>query len=186
MSTLSGETGCLLFDGARYPDATAWLKRHWPQQKAYSLFRHSDYEAIAEAGPMLLAAPVNGDVHKAWRQGSGFPDALWLETSSPVDALWRILQRRLRVFSPAGRELWLRLGDALPLRHAWLVGAVWPEGFWHQVSSVWAMHEQCPVRLWHNSATELDAAPKDLGLSAQLTLDWPLLCALSANPAHQE
>lgn len=176
------ETGCLLIDGARYPDASAWLKRHWPQHSAYPLFNRTDYDAIADAGPILLAAPQSGEVHRAWRQGSDFPDALWLETTSPADELWPILQRRLLVFTPAGRELWIRLGDALPLRHAWQAGASWPVGFWHRISSVWALHEQRPVRLWQNLAPEQDAAPKDEGLSAQITLDWPLLCALGANP----
>ncbi|MBD9676068.1 DUF4123 domain-containing protein [Pseudomonas sp. PDM18] len=186
MNTLPNESGCLLFDGARYPDVFAWLKRHWAMHKAYPLFYETSYDAIADTGPILLAAPVGERVHEAWKQGSDFPDALWLETTAAVEDLWQHLQRRLRVSAPDGRELWLRLGDALPLRHAWQAGALWPEGFWHQVSRVWALHEQQPVCLWHNPTPDLDAAPKTTGLSAQITLDWPLLRALGANPVLPE
>jgi len=186
MSLAPRASGCLLFDGARYPDAFAWLKRHWPEHKAFPLFSRSDYDTIADTGPILLAAPEGGSVHKAWRQGSDFPDALWLDTDLAAEQLWLILQRRLRVISPDGTELWLRLGDALPPRHAWRAGAAWPEGFWHRITRVWALHEQQPVCLWHNPAPEQDAAPKDLGLTAQLTLDWPLLRALGANPPQPE
>ncbi|WP_447750319.1 DUF4123 domain-containing protein [Pseudomonas nicosulfuronedens] len=186
MNALSRESGCLLVDGTRYPDAFAWLKRHWPRQKVYPLLCNTDYDAIADCGPILLAAPEGGEVHQAWQQGSDFPDALWLESDATPEDLWQHLQRRLRVVSPDGRELWLRLGDALPLRHVWQSGAVWPEGFWYRVSRVWALHEQQPVCLWHNPTPEQDAAPKALGLSAQISLDWPLLCALGANPVHPE
>ncbi|MFJ3262198.1 DUF4123 domain-containing protein [Pseudomonas sp. NPDC086581] len=186
MRALSQESGTLLFDGAHTPDSFAWLKRRWPLQKAYPLLGDTDYDAIADTGPILLEAPEGGDIHTAWRQGIDFPDAIWLQTSTGADELWRHLQRRLRVISPDGRELWLRLGDALPLRHAWQAGAAWPDGFWHRIFRVWALHEHHPVCLWHNPTPAQDAAPKDEGLSAQITLDWPLLRALGANPVHPE
>jgi hypothetical protein len=186
MNPVPRKRGCLLFDGSRYADAFAWLKRHWPEHKAYPLFSGSDYDAIADTGPILLAAPEGGEVHKAWQQGRDFPDALWLDTEVVAEELWQFLQRRLRIADPDGRERWLRLGDALPLRHAWQAGAVWPDGFWHRISHVWALHEQQPVCLWHNPSPEQDAAPTDEGLSAQITLDWPLLRALGANPVHPE
>lgn len=182
MTPSTTQFGCLLLDGARYPDVFAWLERHWPEHTPYPLLRGSDYEAIADTGPLLLAAPQGEAIHTAWSKGADFADALWLESSVPAAELCKTLQRRLRILTPNGRELWLRLADARPMRAAWQRQVAWPEGFWHQVQAVWAVQEQQPACLWRNAQPNLDAAPNDADLRAQITLAWPLLHALGIPP----
>jgi len=126
----------------------------------------------------LLDAPVGSWAYEAWRYGTEIKDGLWLESDASMDELHRILQRRLRIFTPDHRELWLRLADARPLYQAWLRGERWPEGFWYRISRIWLHHEGTTFIAWQNEQPENDGAPVELGLAAQMTLDWRLLEAL--------
>ncbi|HSX71254.1 MAG TPA: hypothetical protein VLF16_10005, partial [Pseudomonas sp.] len=89
------------------------------------------------------------------------------------------LQRRLQIFSPTGNALWLRLYDARPLLRAHQAGQAFPPGFWHGITSVWLQGLGNPFAAWHNPSPLDDAAPADLGITPQITLDWPLLQALA-------
>lgn len=171
--------GVILLDGALYEDAFAWLYQEFPGHQPMPLLIGTPYEPIAAAGPILLDAPEGSPAHAAWRHGSQFEDGLWLESDANTNELWRILRRRLRVFAPDHRELWLRLSDARPMRRVWLAGRQWPEGFWHLIRGVWLRHENRIVRAWDNAAPQTDMAPHERGIPAQVTLDWPLLAALS-------
>lgn len=173
--------GALLLDGARYESATAWLYQSFPNHQPLPLLLGTAYEPIADAGPILLSAPMDSPAYEAWLHGSEIKDGVWLESDASVDELQGILQRRLRIFTPDHRELWLRLGDARPLYLAWQRGAKWPEGFWHKISRVWFQRKGVAFCAWLNEQPEKDTAPADLGVTAQLALDWPLLEAL-ANP----
>ncbi|MCQ4326390.1 hypothetical protein CXK94_02455 [Stutzerimonas stutzeri] len=171
--------GALLLDGARHENATAWLYQRFPTHQPWPLLLGTDYEPIADAGPILLDAPQGSPVYEAWRHGSDIEDGVWLQSDAALDDLQRILQRRLRIFTPERGELWLRLGDACPLYRAWQSGAQWPEGFWHGVQGVWLRDGTGIFCAWHNDRPQQDGAPDDLGIAAQLTLDWPLLQALA-------
>lgn len=172
--------GFILLDGARYESATAWLYQRFPGHQPIPLLLGTAYEPIADAGAILLDAPAGSGAYEAWRYGGEIKDALWLESNASMDELHRMLQRRLRIFTPQHRELWLRLADARPLYQAWLRGAQWPEGFWYRISRIWLHHEGTTVCAWQNEQPENDGAPAELGLVAQMTLDWRLLEALAA------
>lgn len=183
-STLSG---ALLLDGATYEDAFAWLYQQYPDHQPLPLLSGTDYAAIADAGPILIDAPVGSSVYTAWSQGSDLGTALWLESPLRAEELLPILQRRLRIFAPDGREFWLRLGDGQALHRAWQQAAQWPTGFWHGVSGVWLQHQASVFEAWRNTEPSLDLAPEPTGIVAQITLDWPLLQALTApTQASQE
>lgn len=173
--------GVILLDGARYENAVEWLYQAFPSLQPIPLLLGSAYEPIADAGPILLSAPMGSQAYEAWLHGSDIEHGVWLESDASMDELHRILQRRLCIFTPDKRELWLRLGDARPLHLVWQRRARWPEGFWHQISRIWLQREGGPFCAWHNEQPEKDSAPGDLGVAAQMTLDWPLLEAL-ANP----
>src|SRR5690606_12108757 len=144
------------------------------------LLRHTAYEGIAEFGPVLVQADEGSPLYSAWWQGQAdLLSAVWLESTMPAERLLKVLQRRLRIHAPDGREFWLRLGDTAPLRKAWLGGAQWPADFWHGVSAVWLQHDGALIPAWPNQNPEVDCAPTDSGLAAQITLDWPLLEALT-------
>lgn len=133
--------GAILLDGARYESATAWLYQCFPSHQPRPLLLGTAYEPIADAGPILLDAPVGSMAYDAWRHGTEIKDGLWLESDASMDDLQHILQRRLRIFTPEHRELWLRLGDARPLYQAWQRERKWPVGFWHRISRIWLHHE---------------------------------------------
>lgn len=177
-----GGKGAILLDGARYDNAMAWLYERYPSDQPLPLLAGTPYSPLADAGPILLPVAAGSSAFQAWWHGSDFCSALWLESQLGVDELFRTLQRRVRIFAPDKREFWLRFADARPMRNAWLAGARWPEGFWHGIDSVWLHHEHVPICAWHNRTPHLDCAPADTSLSAQVTLDWPLLEAL----AHQD
>lgn len=172
--------GAVLLDGARYENAFAWLYQHFPDIQPRPLLLGTPYEPIADAGPILLVAPTGSPAYEAWRSGDLILDGIWLESAAAADDLYRILQRRVRVFAPDRRELWLRLGDARPLHRAWLAKAQWPDGFWHRIQGIWLRHQASIVCAWHNDQAQVDLAPADQGIAAQLTLDWPLLEALAS------
>lgn len=171
--------GALLLDGARHEHATAWLYQHLPGHQPWPLLAGTAYESIADAGPILLEAPLGSPPYEAWKHGNEIHDGVWLESDASITTLYRTLQRRLRIFSPDQRELWLRLGDGRPLLHAWKSGTQWPEGFWHCIEGVWLRSGGSAFCAWRNECPQHDLAAGDLGLSAQLTLDWPLLRALA-------
>ena len=179
MSAPSGK-GALLIDGARYEDAFAWLYQNFPDQQPLPLLQGTPYEPIADAGPILLDAPVGSSIYEAWRSGQSILGGVWLQSDAKASELSFILQRRLRIFTPERRELWLRLGDARPLYRAWQAEAQWPEGFWHKIHAVWLKHESRIVQAWGNEHPDKDSAPANTGLTAQLMLDWPLLEALAS------
>jgi len=171
--------GAILLDGARYESATAWLYQCFPSHQPRPLLLGTAYEPIADAGPILLDAPVGSMAYDAWRHGTEIKDGLWLESDASMDDLQHILQRRLRIFTPEHRELWLRLGDARPLYQAWQLEGQWPVGFWHRISRIWLHHEGTIFCAWQNEQPEKDGAPAELDLAAQMTLDWRLLEALA-------
>lgn len=173
------DNGVILLDGARYEHATAWLYQTFPSHQPWPLLLGTPYEPIADAGPILLAAPVGSTVYDAWMHGNGIKDSVWLESDASVEELHRILQRRLRIFTPEHRELWLRLADARPLYLAWQSKAQWPEGFWHRITRIWLQYEGTTFCAWRNEHPEKDDAPASLGIAAQLTLGWPLLEVLA-------
>ncbi|OWG37605.1 DUF4123 domain-containing protein [Stutzerimonas stutzeri] len=172
--------GAILLDGARYESATAWLYQCFPSHQPRPLLLGTAYEPIADAGPILLDAPAGSMAYDAWQHGTEIKDGLWLESDASMDDLQHILQRRLRIFTPEHRELWLRLGDARPLYQAWQRERQWPVGFWHRISRIWLHHEGTIFCAWQNEQPEKDGAPAELDLAAQMTLDWRLLEALAA------
>lgn len=180
--------GYLMLDGSRYEQPLRWLYQNYPEHEPRFLLRHTSYADIAEFGPILVVTDEGSVLHEAWWRGeASLRSALWLESALPPEQLFKVLQRRLRIHAPDGREFWLRLGDSGPLRHAWLAGAQWPAGFWHGISSVWLQQDEVPVRAWCNETPEADCAPADNGLMAQITLDWALLEALTLNAdSHEE
>lgn len=180
MSSLETNSGALLLDGAQYEDAFAWLYQHYPNHQPLPLLAGTAYEQISDAGPILIDAPVGSPAYVAWSQGGDLCSALWLETDTRAEELVSILQRRLRIFAPDGREVWLRLGDGRSLRHAWLGGAQWPSGFWYGISRIWLRHQKAIICAWHNHEPKYDMAPAETGITAQITLDWPVLQALAA------
>lgn len=176
--TRSGN-GVILLDGAQYENATAWLYQTFPSHQPWPLLLSTPYEPIADAGPILLEAHVGSPTYEAWKHGGDIKESVWLESDASVEELHRTLQRRLRIFTPDRRELWLRFADARPLYQAWQSKAQWPEGFWHGIARIWLRYESTTFCAWHNENPEKDGAPANLGIAAQLTLGWPLLGALS-------
>lgn len=176
--------GLLLLDGAEYEDAIDWLNQHYGADAPQSLFKATAYEAISAAGPFLLNASLGNAAHAAWWSGADLQHGVWLASPMCVQQLLPILQRRLRIFDEHQRELWLRLGDGSALHRAWLADAQWPTGFWFGVESVWLRDGNAPVCAWENLAPDVDSAPANKGLAAQITLPELLLHALSlpANP----
>ncbi|MCJ8170470.1 DUF4123 domain-containing protein [Atopomonas sediminilitoris] len=173
-------SAAMLIDGTAIENVLPWLYQHYPEHQPRPLLLETPYEALMDIGPILLGAPAGSALHRDWAAGlAELQQGLWLETTLPIDQLCASLQRRLRIHSPDGREFWLRLADARPLRLAWKAGATWPPGFWHGISGVWLRNEQGPLKAWGNDAPDLDCAPHENGLKAQVVLDWPLLEALT-------
>src|SRR3546814_10398262 len=79
--TITGN-GAILLDGARYENATAWLYQTFPSHQPWPLLLNTPYEAIAEAGPILLDAPMGSPAYEAWKHGSGVKDSVWLESDA--------------------------------------------------------------------------------------------------------
>ncbi len=181
-------SGALVLEGTRYEQPLRWLYQHHSEHEPQPLLRRTPYAEIAEFGAIMVPAGEGSTLRDAWWQGeASLRSAVWLETALPPDQLFNVLQRRLRIHTPDGRECWLRLGDGGALRQAWLAGAQWPAGFWHGVTGVWLQHDETPIRAWSNETPEVDCAPADNGLAAQITLDWPLLEALTLNTdSHEE
>lgn len=179
MNSSPTERGALLIDGARYDSAFTWLYEHYGEHSILPLLSNTAYEVVAEAGPILIDARKGSKAHNAWLNGSDMQSAMWLESTASTEELWAILQRRLRILAPDGRQYWLRVADASPLQQAWSSGAQWPEGFWYRIERVWLQHEGQTFCAWHNQNPQHDAAPLNTGIDAQLTLDWPLLEALT-------
>lgn len=180
MSNNQNAQGYLLIDGTRFDDAVAWLARSYPGHRFMPLLQATAYAPIAEAGPIILDVPAGSAAQQAWLQGDeNLINGVWLQTQKPMIEVFKILQRRTKIYSPERKEYWLRLGDALPLRQAWLSGANWPPGFWFGIESVWLHHEKVVQRAWTNDLPSIDGAPADTGIDAQIVLDWPLLQALA-------
>ncbi|TNB98504.1 DUF4123 domain-containing protein [Pseudomonas jessenii] len=180
MTATSITQGFLLIDGARFDDALKWVPKKYPGHRFTPLLQATPYAPIAEAGPILVDAPADSVLRNDWMQGDpNLNDGVWLQTQRPMVEIFKILQRRIRIYSPDRQEYWLRLGDGLPLRQAWLSGASWPPGFWFGVESIWIRHEGTVQRAWSNDFPDLDGAPADTGIDAQIVLDWPLLQALA-------
>lgn len=176
---MTATRGVLLVDGARYESAFTWLYEHYAKHSILPLLSGTDYEPIAEAGPILIDAPLGSPARNAWQNGVDMQSAIWLESDASDTDLWAILQRRLRILAPDGREYWLRIADTQPLFRAWSNGAQWPDGFWYRIERVWLQHKGQTFCAWHNQNPHHDAAPLNTGIDAQLTLDWPLLEALT-------
>jgi hypothetical protein len=173
-------SGAILIDGAAIENVLAWLYQHYPDHQPRPLLLDTPYEALMEIGPILLDAPSGSALQRDWTAGlADLQHSIWLETTLPIEQVFSSLQRRLRVHAPDGREFWLRLADARPLRLAWKAGATWPPGFWHGISGLWLRNERDPIKTWINDTPELDCAPRENGLKAQVILDWPLLEALT-------
>ncbi|HCJ29626.1 MAG TPA: hypothetical protein DHV63_10100 [Pseudomonas sp.] len=180
-------TGFLLFDGASHKQALAWLCQTFPEHSPRPLLLGTPYSSLAEIGPILLSADEGSTLHDAWCQGSSeLHYAVWLKSDFALDDLHGILQRRLRVLSPDGREFWLRLADGRPLLNAWRVNAQWPSGFWHGVHEVWLSGADAPFLAWGNSSPERDSTVARKSLDAQITLDWPLLEALAQSETNKQ
>lgn len=180
-------TGALLMDGAMFDNAMQWLYGEYVHVTPLLLLRGTDYEAIAEAGPILIETSAGSSIYRHWQSGAnGMADASWLESRVPVQTLFASLQRRLRILAPDRREFWLRLGLAEPLRQAWKAGLQWPEGFWFGVDSVWLHHAGSTHRAWNNPSPERDCTRLSGNpLEAQIALGWPLLQALSATDPQE-
>jgi hypothetical protein len=182
MTTFPNSQGFLLIDGARFDDALKWLPKNYPGHRFMPLLQATPYAPIAEAGPILLDALSDSTARNDWLQGdANLNDAVWLQTQKPMVEIFKLLQRRTRIYSPDRQEYWLRLADGLPLRQAWLSGASWPAGFWFGIESVWLRHEGKVQLAWTNNFPDLDSAPADTGIDAQIVLDWPLLQALATD-----
>lgn len=180
MTNINGRNGFLLMDGAHLEDAVVWLYQNYPSHQPMPLLLGTPYEPIAEAGPILLDAPMGSPAYQAWAHVEGnLSNGLWLQTQQSASQVFNTLQRRIRIYSPDRREFWLRLGDATPMRQAWLAGAIWPIGFWHGIDCVWVNHEGTAKRAWVNEKPKEDCAPNDSGINAQIVLTWPLLEALA-------
>lgn len=173
-------SGAILIDGAIVENALAWLYQNYPEHQPYPLLFETPYEALIDIGPILLYAPSGSALHRDWAAGlAGLQQGLWLETTLPVEKVFASLQQRIRIRAPDGREFWLRLADARPLRLAWKAGAAWPSGFWHGISGVWLHDEMGPTKAWINEAPDLNCTSFENGLKTQAILDWPLLEALT-------
>jgi len=170
--------GIVLLDGALFDDSVTWLYQTFPSHQPLPLLTGTPYEAIADAGTILLEAWQGSPLQQAWWRGDErlADTTIWLETPLTAEQVFVHLQRRLRVQSPDHRSLWLRLGNGEALRHAWLAEAQWPTGFWHGVNSVWLHHQGTPRCAWSNEAPHLDCT--DTGAN-EVTLDWLLLQALA-------
>ncbi|CAI8979110.1 DUF4123 domain-containing protein [Pseudomonas sp. IT-P171] len=184
MSPDAPNKGLLLLDGTQYEDAIDWLNEHYAADFPQSLFKGTAYEPISAAGPFLLNASTGSAAYTAWWGGTDLQHGVWLASPLSAQQLLPILQRRLRIFDEHQRELWLRLADGSVLRRTWLAGVQWPTGFWFGVEGIWLRGGNAPVCAWENKAPEIDAAPANTSLIAQITLPEPLLHALSlsANP----
>lgn len=179
--------GALLIDGASRDHLLAWLYQNYPSHQPLPLLFETPYAALMETAPILIDAPRNCALHNDWNQGvETLRNAVWLQTRLPTDQLFKILQRRLRVRSPDGREFWLRMADARPLLQAWKANAVWPPGFWHGIDSLWLQDTNGPVLAWHNDQPELDSVAVAPALEAPTVLDWPLLEALTLETDRPE
>ncbi|MBB4866915.1 hypothetical protein HNP46_005823 [Pseudomonas nitritireducens] len=180
-------SGALVLDGAAFDDVTRWVYEHYSDVTPLLLLRGTDYEPIAESGPVLIGTSPGSPIHRHWQSGAnGLSDAVWLESAMPTSVLFASLQRRLRVLAPDGREFWLRLGLAGPLRHAWLAGRQWPDGFWYGVTRVWLHHRGDAHCAWNNPRPQFDCTgPVVNPLEAQVSLDWPLLQALSVTDPQE-
>lgn len=182
MKDAASQGGAVLIDGAQFDQALVWLYQQYSSHQPMPLLSTTPYAPLAEVGPILLEAPLGSPLHRDWWRGDeAFQHAVWLDIELPIGQVFTSLQRRLRVRSPDGREFWLRMADARPLRHAWLAGANWPDGFWHGVRGLWLRHDSAAVCAWHNPAPEWDCVPTGIGSNAQATLDWPLLEALTTD-----
>lgn len=173
-------TGVLLFDGASRKRALVWLSKTYPEHSLSPLLYGTQFEALGDVGPILLDADEGSLLQKAWFQGS--PDlqyAVWLKTEKGLPELYTSLRRRLRVYSPDGREFWLRLADSRPLLRASEAKVQWPEGFWHGVSEVWLQRHGRAFKAWENQTPEHDCTCSAEDINAQITLEWPLLEALA-------
>lgn len=177
------DAGFLLFDGASHKQALAWLCQTFPEHGARPLLLDTAYASLADIGPILLEADGGSALRNAWCQGvPELRHAVWLKSDFALHDLRDTLRRRLRIFSPDGREFWLRLADGRPLLNAWRKNSQWPSGFWHGVHEIWLHDGEAPLLAWRNPSPEQDETVASDTLDAQITLDWPLLEAL----AHSE
>lgn len=172
--------GFLLFDAAVQDHALAWCYRELPMCQPVPLLYETEYQALAEQGPVLLAVSAGSVPEQSWLQKQGpLANAVWLESTLSAGVLTRLLQKRLQVFSPSGQRLWLRLADARPLWRAHQSSTAWPDSFWQGIDAVWLNTPSGPIEIWqHQQSTEALAIPPE-GIAPILTLDWPLLHALA-------
>lgn len=173
--------GYLFVDGLMIEPALAWCFQSLPGcQPPLPLFRGTAYDGLAELGPLLIPVRVGDQADQHWQQPeSPLGLAVWLESRLDAVEMRAVLQRRLQVLSPAGQAFWLRMYDARSLLRAHQAGLEFPKGFWHGIDAVWLQHKTGPFIAWANSYPDEDAAPRDLGIAPQITLDWPLLHALA-------
>lgn len=168
--------GALLIDGAAFESIMLWLSQRYPDHPKRCLLLDTAYAPLMELGPVLLHAPEGSEPHRDWSQGrEGLQDSVWLETRHTFDQVFASLRHRLRIHSPDGREFWLRMADARPLRLAWQAEAQWPEGFWPGVACLWLRNEDGTFPAWVNEDPNRDCAKS----GAQIVLDWSLLDALT-------
>ncbi|WP_443190163.1 DUF4123 domain-containing protein [Pseudomonas indica] len=175
--------GYLFVDGLLIEPAMAWCFQYLPEcQPPMPLLRGTAYDGMAELGPLLIPVRPGDQADHLWQQADGpLHSAVWLESRLDLFAMQTILLRRLQVRDPKGKPYWLRFYDAYALSRAHQAGLEFPRGFWHGIDAVWLPRDTGPILAWANPHPDDDAAPGDLGVAPQITLDWPLLQAL-ANP----
>lgn len=175
------ERGFLFVDGMLIEPAMTWCFQFLPEcEPPLPLLRGTAYDGMAELGPLLIPVRPGDQADRVWQQ----PDnplhlGVWLESRLDLLAMQMVLRRRLQVLNPAGHPYWLRLYDARTLRRVHQAGLVFPRGFWHGVDTVWLPRQNGPFLAWANPHPDDDAAPRDLDIAPQITLDWPLLHALA-------
>ncbi len=180
MAVIHRVQGYLLVDGVPIEPALAWSYEHLPECGPLPLFYGTDYEVLIDQGPLLIPAKPGDSADRYWQQpDSLLRNAVWLESTLPPSRMRSIMQRRLQVYRPSGDAVWLRLYDSRPLLRAYRAGLAFPNGFWHGITSVWLPERTAPFAAWHSLESHDDIAPRDLGISPQIALDWPLLNALA-------
>lgn len=187
MITNNFNGGAILIDGASQDQMLAWLYQNYPSHQPLPLLLGTPYEGLMELAPILVDAPRNSPLYYGWSNAVGpLKNAVWLQTCVPTDQLFSIVQRRLRVRSPDGRQFWLRLADARPLLLAWRAQVTWPEGFWHGISGIWLLDNERPVLAWQNHAPEIDSVSVACAFEDPALFGWPLLEALTLEPENTE
>lgn len=180
MDVIRGQ-GFLFVDGLLIDPAMAWCFQYLPEcEPPLPLLRGTAYDGMADFGPLLIPVRPGDQADRVWQQvDSPLHHAVWLESRLDPFAMQPILRRRLQVRDPSGQPYWLRFYDARALSRTHHVGLEFPQGFWHGIDAVWLPRDTGPFLAWANPHPDDDAAPRDLDIAPQITLDWPLLQALA-------